>query len=91
MLIEATLQDIKGGFESVDYPLGVHPNAVCGTLDAIEAQFGIPVLYTSADLLLAYTDKSPDRLRGGRYQTLRPYENRAAVRLAAKDATTAPA
>jgi hypothetical protein len=24
-----------------------HPNAVSGTLDAIEARFGIPVLYTS--------------------------------------------
>ena len=49
ILIEATLEDIKGGFESVDYPLGVHPNAVCGTLDAIEAKFGIPVHYTSAN------------------------------------------
>lgn len=53
MLIEATLEDIKGGFESVDYPLGAHPNAVCGTLDAIEAKLGIPVLYTSADRNLA--------------------------------------
>jgi ERCC4-type nuclease len=53
LLIEATLEDIKGGFESVDFPLGVHPNAVCGTLDAIEARFGIPVLYTSADRDLA--------------------------------------
>jgi ERCC4-type nuclease len=53
ILIEATLEDIKGGFEIVDYPLGVHPNAVCGTLDAIEAKFGIPVLYTSAHRGLA--------------------------------------
>ena len=37
----------------MDYPLGVHPNAVCGTLDAIEAKFGIPVIYTSADRDLA--------------------------------------
>jgi ERCC4-type nuclease len=57
ILIEATLEDIKGSFESVDYPLGVHPNAVCGTLDAIEAKFGIPVLYTSADRDLA-TDRA---------------------------------
>ncbi len=24
-----------------------HPNAACGTYDAIEAKFGIPILYTS--------------------------------------------
>ena len=53
ILVEATLEDIKGGFESADYPLGVHPNAVCGTLDAIEAKFGIPILYASADRNLA--------------------------------------
>ena len=47
ILVEATLEDIKGGFESFDIPSEVHPNAVCGTLDAIEAKFGIPVIYTS--------------------------------------------
>jgi ERCC4-type nuclease len=47
ILIEATLEDIKGGFEQFDIPSGVHPNAVCGTLDAIEAKFGIPIIYTS--------------------------------------------
>jgi len=47
ILVEATLEDIKGGFEQFDIPSGVHPNAVCGTLDAIEAKFGIPVIYTS--------------------------------------------
>jgi ERCC4-type nuclease len=47
ILIEATLEDIKGGFESFDIPSEVHPNAVCGTLDAIEAKFGIPVIYSS--------------------------------------------
>lgn len=47
ILVEATFEDIKGGFEQFDIPSGVHPNAVCGTLDAIEAKFGIPVLYTS--------------------------------------------
>ena len=25
----------------------MHPNAVCGTLDAIEAKFGIPIIYSS--------------------------------------------
>jgi ERCC4-type nuclease len=47
ILIEATLEDIKGGFEVFDIPSAVHPNSVCGTLDAIEAKFGIPVIYTS--------------------------------------------
>ena len=48
ILVEATLEDIKGGFEAFDIPSDVHPNAVCGMLDAIEAKFGIPVIYTSA-------------------------------------------
>jgi ERCC4-type nuclease len=47
ILIEATLEDIKGGFEQFDIPSNVHPNVVCGTLDAIEAKFGIPIIYTS--------------------------------------------
>ena len=47
ILVEATFEDIKGGFEQFDIPSEVHPNAVCGTLDAIEAKFGIPVIYTS--------------------------------------------
>jgi ERCC4-type nuclease len=47
ILVEASLEDIKGGFEQFDIPSGVHPNAVCGFLDAIEAKFGIPVIYTS--------------------------------------------
>jgi len=48
VLIEATLEDIKSGWEAFDIPSEVHPNAVCGTLDAIEAKFGIPIIYTSA-------------------------------------------
>ena len=47
ILIEATLEDIKRGFEQSDILSNVHPNAVCGTLDAIEAKFGIPIIYTS--------------------------------------------
>ena len=47
ILIEATYEDIKGGFESFAIPSAVHPNAVCGTLDAIEAKFGIPFIYAS--------------------------------------------
>lgn len=47
ILIEATFEDVKSGFEQFDIPSDVHPNAVTGTLDAIEAKFGIPILYTS--------------------------------------------
>jgi ERCC4-type nuclease len=53
ILIEATLEDIKSGFEPFDIPSAVHPNAVCGFLDAIEAKFGIPVIYTSTEQDLA--------------------------------------
>jgi ERCC4-type nuclease len=47
ILIEATFEDIKRGFGPFDIPSAVHANAVCGMLDAIEAKFGIPVIYTS--------------------------------------------
>lgn len=47
ILIEATFEDIKGGFDAFDIPSDVHPNAVCGTIDAIEAKFGIPIIYAS--------------------------------------------
>ena len=47
ILVEATFEDIKVGFEPFDIPSDVHPNSVCGTLDAIEAKFGIPIIYTS--------------------------------------------
>lgn len=39
--------DIKRGFDRFDIPSAVHANAVSGMLDAIEAKFGIPVIYTS--------------------------------------------
>jgi ERCC4-type nuclease len=47
ILVEATFEDIKGGLDQFDIPSDVHPNAICGTLDAIEAKFGIPIIYTS--------------------------------------------
>ena len=47
ILVEATLEDIKGGFDVFEITSEVHPNAVCGLLDAIEAKFGISVIYTS--------------------------------------------
>jgi ERCC4-type nuclease len=45
LLIEASYEDIKSSYDE-DYTLA-HPNAVSGTLDALEARFGIPVIYTS--------------------------------------------
>lgn len=47
IIVEATFEDIKGGFEPFGIPSDVHPNSVCGTLDAIEAKFGIPIIYAS--------------------------------------------
>ena len=48
ILVEATLEDIKRGFVGFDIECGIHPNAVCGTLDAVEAKFCIPVIYASS-------------------------------------------
>lgn len=53
ILIEATYEDIKSGFDQFDMFSEVHPNAVCGTLDAIEAKFNIPIIYSSTHLDLA--------------------------------------
>ena len=53
VLIEATYEDIKSGFDQFGIPSGVHPNGVCGTLDAIEAKFGISIIYTSTHRALA--------------------------------------
>lgn len=53
ILIEATYEEIKRGWGETDIPSQVHPNAVCGTLDAIEAKFGIPIIYSSTHRELA--------------------------------------
>ncbi len=45
LLVEASYEDIKSPYDA-DYTIA-HPNAVSGTLDALEAKFGIPVIYTS--------------------------------------------
>jgi ERCC4-type nuclease len=45
LLIEASYEDIKSSYDA-DYTLA-HPNAVSGTLDALEARFAIPAIYTS--------------------------------------------
>jgi ERCC4-type nuclease len=48
ILIEATYEEMKTPYLlDGEAEQAAHPNAVCGTLDAIEAKFGIPVLYTS--------------------------------------------
>ena len=44
LFVEASYEDIKSPYG--DYTMA-HPNAVSGTLDALEAKFGIPVVYTS--------------------------------------------
>jgi len=45
LLIEASYEDIKSPYDEENTL--AHPNAVSGTLDALEARFGIPVIYTS--------------------------------------------
>jgi ERCC4-type nuclease len=47
LLIEASYEDIKTPYDEDEYNTLAHPNAVSGTLDALEARFGIPVIYTS--------------------------------------------
>jgi ERCC4-type nuclease len=50
LFVEASYEDIKSPYG--DYTQA-HPNAVSGTLDALEAKFGIPVVYTSQYQALA--------------------------------------
>ena len=45
LIVEASYEDIKSPYDQ-DYTFA-HPNAVSGSLDALEAKFGIPVIYTS--------------------------------------------
>ncbi len=54
ILVEASYEDLKNPYEDLDdLVTGAHPNAVCGTLDAIEAKFGIPIIYTARNRSLA--------------------------------------
>lgn len=46
LLIEASYKDIKTPYGE-EYNTLAHPNAVSGILDALEARYGIPVIYTS--------------------------------------------
>lgn len=47
LLIEASYEDIKSPYDYDTYNTLAHPNAVSGILDALEARYGIPVIYTS--------------------------------------------
>jgi ERCC4-type nuclease len=53
ILVEASYEDLKRGWDTDEIQSDVHPNSVCGLLDAIEAKFGIPVLLTSRHRELA--------------------------------------
>ncbi len=58
IIIEATYEDMKTAYVyNEDLVTEAHPNAVCGTLDAIEAKFGIPIIYASQYRALA-TEKA---------------------------------
>ena len=52
VLVEATYEDVKS-FYDADLCTRAHPNAISGTLDALEAKFGIAVIYTSRHRRLA--------------------------------------
>jgi ERCC4-type nuclease len=51
LLVQATYEDIKSSYDGLNTQ--AHPNAVSGSLDAIEARYGIPVIYTSKSQCLA--------------------------------------
>ena len=53
LLIEASYEDIKSPYDYDEFCTSAHPNAVSGTLDALEARYGIPVIYTSLHRSLA--------------------------------------
>jgi ERCC4-type nuclease len=58
IIIEATYEDLKTPYNMLEnMETEVHPNAVCGTLDAVEAKYGIPIIYTSRHRALA-TEKA---------------------------------
>jgi ERCC4-type nuclease len=52
LLVEATYEDVKSFYDD-DLCTAAHPNAVSGSLDAVEARFGIPIIYTSQHQPLA--------------------------------------
>ena len=52
ILVEASYEDVKSPYGE-DLCTSASPNAVSGTLDAVEARFQIPVIYSSQDRALA--------------------------------------
>lgn len=52
ILVEASYEDIKSPYTQTEF-IKAHPNGVIGTLDALEAKFGIPVIFTSQNRALA--------------------------------------
>lgn len=46
ILVEASYSDVKSPYTHLGFT-AAHPNGVAGTLDALEAKFGIQVIYTS--------------------------------------------
>ncbi|MBV5298339.1 MAG: hypothetical protein JZU64_09490 [Rhodoferax sp.] len=52
LLVEASYEDIKTVYNE-ELCTQAHPNAVSGSLDALEVKFGIPVIYTSRHRPLA--------------------------------------
>lgn len=52
IIIEASYEDIKTPY-TFTRAVEAHPNGVTGTLDAIEAKYSIPIIYTSRNRDLA--------------------------------------
>ena len=52
ILVEATYEDVKSYYDE-SLCTTAHPNAVSGSLDALEARYGIPVIYASQQRPLA--------------------------------------
>lgn len=53
IIVEASYEDIKSPYTHSAEFASAHPNGVAGSLDALEAKFGIPVIYTSRHKCLA--------------------------------------
>jgi ERCC4-type nuclease len=51
LIVEASYEDIKSPYASEF--TNAHPNGISGSLDALEAKFGIPIIYTSQHKPLA--------------------------------------
>jgi ERCC4-type nuclease len=51
LLVEASYEEVKSHYD--DFSSMAHPNAISGSLDALEAKFGIPIIYASSHRPLA--------------------------------------